>query len=256
MKSIITSIISVVLSWTLISSGCGDSGGGVSTFNAPNGTGPKGGSSARFTIAKDRLFIVAKQDLKIYNISNPTKMLATNTVNIGNDIETIYPYKNNLYIAGSGGMDQYNITNPDKPSNKVFVQHVTGCDPVVANDSMAWLTILGGTNCRGSINEMQVFSLNASLNSMQLLYKINMSSPRGLGLHGNYVYVCDFSNGIHVFPCSKINTGNSDIYKLPNTNFLDLIPYNTYLICQTNRGIVYLDVADPKQPKFISEITD
>jgi hypothetical protein len=251
MKNLIYSICIVILSWTLMASGCDTGGGGVTTYNAPSG-GPKGGSSARFTIANNRLYTVDKQNLKIYDISNPSKMVYNNTEVIGNNIETIYPYRNNLYIASTNGMYQYSIVNPDKPSNKQFVQHVTGCDPVVANDSMAWLTVHGGTNCRGNINELQVFKVGQNFTSMQYLYNVPLSSPRGLGINNNYVYVCDYDNGIYIRHCTKINV--SSIYKQAGKKFLDLIPYNNFLICQTTDGISYLDVSNPQVPELISEI--
>ncbi len=253
MKNLIYTLGLTILAWTLMASGCDSGGGGVTTYNAPSG-GPKGGSSARFTIAKNRLYVVNNTNLGIYDISNPKKFSKVKTVAIGNNIETIYPYRDNLYIAGSGGMYQYSIANPDNPNNRVYVQHVTGCDPVVANDSMAILTIHGGTSCRGNINELQAYSLGSGLTSMSFLYKILLHSPRGLGLHGNYVYVCDHSIGLYIAQLSQKSPIESWKYQPANITFFDLIPYNNYLICQTTKGITYLDISNPIAPLWLSAI--
>ena len=58
-----------------------------------------GGSMARFTIMNDRMYTVGTSNLDVFNISNPENPLNTARKNIGWNIETIYPFKDKLFIG-------------------------------------------------------------------------------------------------------------------------------------------------------------
>ena len=81
-------------------------GGGVffSSTAAPGGNAASspfgaGGSMARFAIMNDRLYTVTNADLDVFNISNPNDPQRGNRIQLGWDIETIYPFRNNLFIG-------------------------------------------------------------------------------------------------------------------------------------------------------------
>ena len=58
---------------------------------------------------------------------------------VGWNIETIFPYKTNLYIGSTTGVFIFNTNNPYRPHQISAFSHVTGCDPVVcANDLALW----------------------------------------------------------------------------------------------------------------------
>ena len=88
-----------------------------------------GGSLARFTLAGNYLYVVEEATLKTFDVSAPANPVLKNTVVIGNNIETIYPYKNNLFIGSQTGMFIYSIADPAAPKLSGSATHVRSCDP-------------------------------------------------------------------------------------------------------------------------------
>ena len=66
---------------------------------------------------------------------------------IGFDIETLSLYDGYLYIGSRNGMFIYNTTNYEEPALVSQVQHFTTCDPVIANNTHAYVTLKGGDLC-------------------------------------------------------------------------------------------------------------
>jgi hypothetical protein len=136
----------------------------ASAFASPVGMG---GSMARFAIASERLYTVGETELNVFNISagNPTHVKKTN---VGWNIETIYPFKNKLFIGSTTGMFIYDISNASNPYLQGQFTHVQSCDPVIADDHNAYVTLRSGNTCRGGVNELQVLNI-ASLDNPRLV---------------------------------------------------------------------------------------
>ncbi|HNL06006.1 MAG TPA: hypothetical protein PKH93_00450, partial [Chitinophagales bacterium] len=117
-----------------------------SASESPNHIG-EGGSMARFTIVNNYLYSVDNTTLHIYNISQANQPVWAANVDIGRGIETIFSYNNYLFIGSTDGMYIYDISNPTNPANGISFEHATSCDPVVANDSLAFITLRGGGDC-------------------------------------------------------------------------------------------------------------
>nr|MBP6663777.1 hypothetical protein [Chitinophagales bacterium] len=102
-----------------------------SVTNNPNNSG-EGGSMARFVIVDNYLYSVDNTTLHIYNISQANQPVLAANLDIGMGIETIFSFKNYLFIGSTSGMFIYDISNPTNPINGINFQHATACDPVVA----------------------------------------------------------------------------------------------------------------------------
>ena len=75
-----------------------------------------GGSTARFTISGNYLYVVNSTSLKAFDISNPVAApVLKSTTNLGINIETIFPYQDKLFIGSSSSMYIYSLSNPEKP---------------------------------------------------------------------------------------------------------------------------------------------
>src|SRR5688500_2246712 len=107
----------------------------TSDGNAANSTGV-GGSLAKFTIAGNYIYAVSSHFLYTVDISDPSRPVKVDESALNFDMETIYPYKNNLFIGSRTGLYIYSIDNPAKPVLKGEARHGRSCDPVVANDSV------------------------------------------------------------------------------------------------------------------------
>lgn len=249
MKKIIPSLILII---SLLASCSKDS----SVNNGSNGTG-QGGSLARFTIVGNYLYTVDGRYLNVFDISNQSSMTYKNKVQIGFDIEAIYPFKDKLFIASNSAMFIYNISNPEVPVQEAQAQHLTGCDPIVANDSVAYLTIHGGNRCGSQINQLQVYNVKL-INSPLFIKSINLTNPFGLGMHQNHLYVCDNGTGLRVFDISNpYNPVAKTI--LSGENFVDVIIYptltsETLLVCMLTDGVAYYDISDPSNIKKLGTV--
>ena len=93
---------------------------------------------ARFALINNYLYTLGYADLNVFNISNSDQPVFTNKLQVGWNIETIYPFKNKLFIGSNNGMFIYDINS--SPTNPVKVgefTHASACDPVIADDSYA-----------------------------------------------------------------------------------------------------------------------
>ena len=92
----------------------------------------KAGSLAKFTILGNYVYAVSSHYLYTIDISNPAqpKQIGSNLFSF--DMETIYPYRNRLFIGSKTGLYIYSIDNPATPVKIGEAKHGRSCDPVVA----------------------------------------------------------------------------------------------------------------------------
>lgn len=218
--------------------------------NIVPGTGT-GGSLARFTISGNYLYAIDRNSLKTYRLNSNGNPEHTSTVVLGEDIETIYPYKDKLFIGSRNAMYIYKLNNPELPEFEQMATHVSACDPVVAQDDYAYVTVRSGSNCGGVVNALYVYKVS-DLHAPQLLSTVNLSNPRGLGIKDQTLYVCDGTQGLRIFnistPAAASGTGTRSGY-----TFYDCIPYGDVLICMVEGGMVIYDITDANDPVFVAQ---
>ena len=217
--------------------------------NAGNSYGT-GGSMARFTLASERLYALGINSLHIFDVSDSDNPKQTGNKELDWSIQTIYPFKDKLFIGTMTGMQMLNIADPDNPVFLGRVDHIMSCDPVVANNDFAFVTIWGGSFCRGNLNELQVINI-ADLSHLQLIKTIPMKSPKGLALDGRLLFICD--DGLKVYEVqSGININLLDQEKIEDT--YDVIARNKVAMVVSKKGIYQYNYSDPKNLKLLSKI--
>lgn len=235
-------IISAVLLALLLAVSCTKD----SNQSADSGTGT-GGSLARFTIAANHLYLADYSTIEVYDLANPADPVKKTSVNVGFSIETIYPYKDKLFIGGWEGMYIYSISNPGNPVKLGQARHVRSCDPVVANDSIAYVTLQGGSACGPAQDGLYIYNIKKVTEPVQKSL-LPLSTPYGLGLKDSVVFVCRGSSGL-----SLVNVKNSSdpklMYTITDGNFKDVIPYGNLLICYVTTGLLLYDISDLNQIK-------
>src|SRR5688572_19667330 len=204
----------------LFNASCTKEGG--SSADASSGTG-KGGSLARFTITGNYLYLADWNSLRVFDISNPLLPIEKPQIPIGFGIETIFPYKNKLFIGAATGMYVYSIADPAAPVKLSSVMHMRSCDPVVSNDTISYVT-LRGNNCGPAESGLYIYDIK-NISSPLLLKPLPLSSPYGLGLVDSVVFVCRGSNGLTAVNV-KTPSDPKIIYTKNDGFYLDVIPYN------------------------------
>ncbi|MES2645998.1 MAG: hypothetical protein V4717_03910 [Bacteroidota bacterium] len=225
---------------------------GVSANNNA-GTG-KGGSLTRFTIAGDYLYAVDNHYLYAYSLTNPMKPAKVYTSPLNFDIETIYPFDKYLFLGTRTGLLIYSIDTASAPRLIGQASHARSCDPVVANDSVAFVTLKGNGNCGPAVSGLYVYDIK-TIGTPMLQETVELHEPVGLGLQDSVLYVCCGDAGLKVFnvksPYSpKLITTKKDAL------YVDVIPYNGILICFARAGILLYDIANPAIPILVKEIAN
>lgn len=149
-----------------------------------------GGSLAIFALKGNYLYTVDHSKLNVFSLLNQNQPTKVNDLEVGFAIETLFSDGNYLYIGSREGMYIYSIENPENPQLLSSVQHFTACDPVVANATHAFVTLHSNTVCGNNTNLLEVYD-TSDLNHPLLIHSRNLVQPRGLGLYGNYLLVCD-----------------------------------------------------------------
>lgn len=214
----------------------------------------KGGSLARFTIVDNYLYLADVNSLKVFDISNPQNADQKNGINLPFGVETIFPYKDKLFIGSRDGMYIYSITNPASPVLLSEARHVRSCDPVVANDNTAFVTLLGGRPC-GPVDEgLYIYNIS-NITTPVLLKKELILTPNGLGLADSVLYVCQKANGMSVY---NVSNPAAPVLrkKITSYNFEDVIPYNDLLICYISTGLVLYDISNKSNPSQLALINN
>jgi len=224
--------------------------------NGTSSTGA-GGSTARFTIAGNYLYVVDNVSLKAFEISSGTSPVYKSKTEIGINIETIFPYQDKLFIGSSSSMYIYSLIEPSIPERLAKAEYTIrmACDPVVARDSVAYATLRATSRCGGSQSALVVYNIK-NTSSPQLMNTVWLHSPYGLGIKNNSLYVCEGNYGIKVFNITNAY-GPIEVGELManNTIFYDVIPYGNILIAQVNDGFILYDIGtNPMQPAFLSRI--
>ncbi len=222
-------------------------------FNG-GGTGT-GGSTARFTIIGNYLYTVDKQNLNVFDITNAADPILRNVVPVGFEIETIFPFKNRLFIGSTSAIHIFNIDNPALPvklSTAISPDAMRRCDPVVAKDSVAYATLRTNGPCGGQQSILATYDIRTIETPIQKATN-NVMEPYGLGYADSTLYVCD-RFGLNIYSITN-PFFPSFISRINNTEwFFDVIAQNNTLFCWINTGLIIYDITNRRNPVLIKKI--
>ncbi len=212
---------------------CGVSDSSSPTSTTGNGTGV-GGSLARFTINGDKLYTLSGSNIKAYTMSpNGTLTLFNTTTTMNNAIETIFCKENALFVGTSSGMFIYELTSNGVPLYKSFYSHIYSCDPVVADDKYAYITLRTSNDwgCNRGRNVLEIIDVQ-DLSSPDFITSYSMVSPKGLGIDSNLLFVCD--DFLKVY--DKTNLDSLKLIFTSNVKGNDVIPFDNKLMLTSDAG--------------------
>ena len=235
----------VFLSFASMQSGLGTS--------AAQPVGGIAGSMSRFSIVNNYLYAVNNSSLKVLNISAVHDPQLLNTVGIGWNIETIYPFKSKLFIGSSNGMFIFDISNPAAPVREGSVAHFRACDPVVADDKYAFVTLRAGTTCQGTNNQLDVINVQ-NVMSPTLVKTYGLTNPHGLAKDGDLLFICDGSDGLKVYNASNVFSLQL-LDHIKNIQTYDVIAWNSRLLVVAKGGLYQYNYSNPSSLSLISKMT-
>jgi hypothetical protein len=239
-------------------------GGGLAYYDKANSSGASsgvsgsgvgiGGSMARFGIKDKALYVVDKNTLKVFDITDRTTPSKVNDLSPGWNVETMFLHGNQMFLGTTTGMAIYDITSPISPFSLTFFTHATSCDPVIVDDTLAFITLRTGTTCRGSLNLLDIVSIK-DITKPKTVVSYSMNNPHGLGKDGDLLFVCDGSAGLKVYNTAdpKLILDNL-MFTYPGINAFDVIPVGKVLVLIGDDGLYQYDYTNVKNITLLSKI--
>jgi hypothetical protein len=230
----------------------------IATFQSGNATTAMSptvgvaGSMARFTIINNYMYAVNRSNLNIIDISNANTPSKVGSFWSGVNIETIYPFRQKLFLGASAGMYIINISNPVAPVREGTFQHARACDPVVADNDFAFVTLRAGNFCQGTNNQLDVINVQ-NVMAPSLVKTYGMTNPFGLAKDGNLLFICDGRDGLKVYNASNVQNLQM-ITHIKNIETYDVIAENKKLIVVTQKGLYQYDYTDINNIRQLSKI--
>ena len=217
----------------------------------------KAGSLARFVMVGNYLYVANPNSLQVYQVTGEGMLAEQPSVYINNIgmVETIFPFRDKLFLGGTAGMSMFSLQNPAAPAYIGAASHLRSCDPVVSNDSIAFISLKGVSACGPAEAGLYIHRITANTDSLPLIRFMSISTPVGLGLEGNILYLAREEAGLSI-----INVSNPSQPQVLNTitgyNFKDVITYDGLLIAQLANGIALYEISDPASPQFIKLVAN
>ena len=212
------------------------------------------GSLSRFTIIGNYIYAVSSHNLYTIDISDPSSPVQVGETQFNSDMETIYPYKNRLFVGSKTGLYIYSIDTASAPRLIGEAKHGRSCDPVVANDSVSYSTLKSNTYCGPATSGLYVYNIK-DLSQPQLEKTIPIDEPVGLAMADSVLYVCCGNQGLKVFSI-KNAYDPVEINTISGSAFIDVIPYGDLLICWVDGGIDLYDISNRFKPALIKNIAN
>jgi hypothetical protein len=229
------------------------SSSGASSGVSGSGVG-FGGSMARFGIKGNVLYVVDQNNLKIFDINNKTNPVKAGEFYPGWNVETMFLSGDHMFLGTTTGMVVYDISVPLAPKTKTFFNHARSCDPVIVDDTLAYVTLRSGTNCGGSVNCLDIINIK-NIAQPVLVYSWGLTNPHGLGKDGDLLFICDGNAGLKVFDASvPLLTGSRLLYTYPNINAYDVIPIGDVLVLIGDNGLYQYDYSNIQNIRLLSKI--
>lgn len=231
----------------------------TNSFSASSGVSGSGvgigGSMARFGIKGSILYVVDKNTLKVFDISNKTSPVKINDLYPGWNVETMFLKDNEMFLGTTTGMAIFDISNPKSPVSKTFFTHARSCDPVIVDDTLAYITLRTGSTCGGNQNLLDIVNVK-DITKPKTVVSYSMTNPHGLGKDGDLLFICDGTAGLKVYNASSPQLLMANlIYSYPSIVAYDVIPIGNVLVLIGDNGLYQYDYSNVKNITLLSTIS-
>ena len=241
------SYLSIISLFIILGCGDGDQSSSRSSSDSVATTGVAG-SLAQFMISGDYLYTIERNEMKLFDITSPSKPIGISRIRLPWDVETIFAYKDKLFIGGNSGMYIYDNSVPTQPTQISSFTHARSCDPVVVSNDIAYVTLNTNNNCGQTIstNRLEIVDVS-NPKEPKLIRTLDMWAPSGLAIADKTLFICDGDAGLKAFDINLTeNNGTKNIalksvFINTEIDCYDLIAYNNNLIISNHSEIQQLD---------------
>ncbi|MEO0333471.1 MAG: hypothetical protein AAF223_17605, partial [Bacteroidota bacterium] len=215
----------------------------------------RGGSMSRFVVNGDHLYTIDDENLQVFDLISPSTPTSVNEMSVSVMIETIYSHQSRLFIGAQNGMFIYDKSIPESPQLLSSYSHATACDPVVANDTLAYVTLRTGDACEGVENVLELVDIKDA-HAPHEVARYQMQNPHGMGLDESTLFLCEGAGGIKVFNANfPFELEDNLIATIRGIHAYDVITGDNKLIVIGEDGVYQYDYSDLNQITLLSKIT-
>lgn len=210
------------------------------------------GSMSRFGFYQHYLYVVLNNQMSIFDLSGDKPVKAVDNIGIGSNVETIFSYKDYMFMGTPTGMLIYSVADPLNPEYQSMMWHVYGCDPVVVEDDIAYVTVHAGNNCGQNFNELIILDVK-DVKNPQPIVSYTMTKPKGLGIDNGTLFLCD--DGLKIYNASDPQTLMANrLAHYSGMEGYDVIPHDNVLMMIADDGIYQYDYSNLKEIKQLSKL--
>ena len=210
------------------------------------------GSLSRFAVLNDYLYVANRFSLSVINISNPLQPVINPAVSTFGEVETIYPFNNVLLLGSPVGMRIFSVANPAQPVYTGGVSHWRGCDPVVAENNIAYVTIRGGGPCGGNVSQLDVIDIS-DIKKPVLLKSYPLQNPYGLSVYNSILGICDGKAGFSLYKAAQANSLQL-LSSISTVTAFDVIMNDVTALLITKDGLYQYNITNKQAPLFLSRV--
>jgi hypothetical protein len=150
------------------------------------------------------------------------------------------------------GLLIYSVEDPLAPVKCSEILHVYGCDPVVVEDDLAYVTVHSGNLCGQNFDELILIDVSDVYEPKQLV-SYAMQNPKGLGIDQGVLFLCD--EGLKIFKITEPQTLIANQLKhYTGMDGYDVIPFDNVLMMIADEGLYQYDYSDINDIKPLSFI--
>ena len=215
----------------------------------------QGGSLARMALFGGYFYYVNEFSMHIYDVSDLSAPEKVSEAYMEWGVETIFPYKGNLFVGANNGMHIYDNEDPTNPQYLSTFGHANACDPVVVQDDIAYITLRDGNECEDFVNQLDVVDVS-NLLEPQLIASFPMHNPHGLAVRGDILYLCEGDEGLKVFNVKEVEEiHENQIGHVKDYDAYDVISVSSRLLLMIGSdGFYQFDTNEPSNPSLLSSI--
>ncbi len=224
------------------------------TATGQNGGSTTGinGSMSRFTLYDNKLYAVLNDYMTIFDLTTEQPTKAADNIYIGWNVETIFSYKDNMFMGTPTGMVIYSVKDPLQPVYKSRMTHAFGCDPVVVDNDLAYITVHSGNNCGQNVNQLIIVDVK-DVEKPTELATYAMTGPKGLGINDGKLFICD--DGLKIYKITAPETLMANkLAHFTGLEGFDVIPFNSVLMMIAEDGLYQYDYSDLSNIHLLSKI--
>ncbi len=223
-----------------------------SVANPMSGSVSEGGSYSVFAVIDTFLYYLNNSSIVTMSISKPDSPVKLSEISVDWSVETLFPTEKYLFVGSTSGMYILDRSIGSNPVQIGMVKHFRAYDPVVVQDTMAYVTLRN--NWQWGVMRDELLMVNiAHPENADTISSTMISMPYGLAVSDTFLYVAQGKIGFSLFTVkdprnvTAIKTWDKPAAK-------DFIWQGNRLYVMGFSNVSIYNVSDPLNPILISTI--